>query len=65
MTWIVVVSTKGTSLVEHRALVSPSDTVVSRHASYPEACEALARYRDEQERAALREAGQKELFDAS
>ncbi len=61
MTWLVLRTPSGTA-IEHHALVRQSDEVVSRHPTYPEACEALARFRDRQEREALEAAGQKDLF---
>ena len=63
MTWLLIRNPHGTALVEHHALAGPSDTVVSRHASYPEACAALVKYRERQEREELEAAGQKGLFD--
>lgn len=48
--------------IEHHAMLDPNATVVSRHASYPEAAGALVRYRERREREELRERGQGELF---
>lgn len=63
MVWTVLRTPTGSTAVEHHALVRESDQVVSRHASYPEACAALALYRDRQEREAAEALGQKDLFD--
>ncbi len=62
MTWLLIRTPTGSTAIEHHALVRQSDEVVSRHPTYPEACEALARFRDRMEREALEAAGQKELF---
>jgi hypothetical protein len=62
MTWLLLRTPAGTALVEHHALVSTTDQVISRHASYPEACTALARYRDREAREAAIAAGQRSLF---
>lgn len=48
--------------IEHHAMLPADATVISRHASYPEATAALVRYRDQMEREAMRERGQGELF---
>ena len=52
MTWAVLRTPAGTA-VEHHALVRPTDQVISRHASYPEAAGALVRYRERREREEL------------
>ncbi len=62
MTWLLLRTPAGTALVEHRALVRPTDQVISRHASYPEACAALVKYRERREREELEAQGQGELF---
>jgi hypothetical protein len=61
MTWLLLRTPAGTA-VEHHALVRPTDQVVSRHASYPEACGALVAYRERIEREELEAAGQRDLF---
>ena len=62
MTWLLVKTPAGTALVEHRALVPADHVVVSRHASYPEACGALVKYRERIEREELEAQGQGELW---
>lgn len=61
MTWLLVKTPTGTA-VEHHALVRPTDQVISRHASYPEACGALVKYRERIEREELEAQGQGELW---
>ena len=61
MTWLLIRTPAGTA-VEHHALVSATDQVISRHASYPEACAALVKYRERREREELEAQGQGELF---
>ena len=61
MTWLVYRLADRTG-IEHHAMLDPNATVVSRHASYPEAAGALVRYRERREREAMEEAGQGELF---
>ena len=61
MTWLVYRIADRTG-IEHHALLDATATVVSRHASYPEACAALVKYRERMEREAMEEAGQGELF---
>ncbi len=43
MTWAVLRTPSGSTAVEHHALVRPTDQVISRHASHPEACGARDR----------------------
>lgn len=62
MTWAVIKTVSGSVCLEHHALVSGTDAVLSRHASYPEAAAALVAYRDRQEREELEAAGQRDLF---
>lgn len=62
MTWLLLRTPAGTALVEHHALVQPDHVVISRHASYPEACAALVKYRERIEREELEAQGQGELF---
>jgi len=62
VTWLLVKTPAGTALVEHHALVRPTDQVISRHASYPEACGALVKYRERIEREELEAQGQGELW---
>jgi hypothetical protein len=62
VTWAVLRTPAGSTAVEHHALVRPTDHVVSRHASYPEACAALVAYRERIEREELEAAGQMELL---
>ena len=61
MTWLLVKTPSGTA-VAHRALVPDDHVVVSRHASYPEACGALVKYRERIEREELEAQGQGELW---
>jgi hypothetical protein len=61
MTWLVLRTPTGTALVEHHALVSTTDTVISRHDDYRDAAAALVAYRDREAREAAIEAGQQEL----
>jgi hypothetical protein len=60
--WLLIRNPAGTALIEHHALVRPTDQVISRHASYPEACVALAKYRERQAREDEEAAGQGELW---
>jgi hypothetical protein len=57
VTWLLVNTPSGTA-VEHHALLDSAATVISRHASYPEACGALVKYRERIEREELEAAGQ-------
>lgn len=61
MTWLVYRLADRTG-IEHHAMLDPNATVISRHASYPEACAALVKYRERIEREELEAAGQGELF---
>ena len=61
MTWLLYRIADRTG-IEHHALVDSAATVVSRHASYPEACGALVAYRERIEREELEAQGQGELF---
>lgn len=62
MTWAVLRTPAGSTAVEHHALLDSAATVISRHASYPEACAALVKYRERIEREELEAQGQGELF---
>ena len=50
MTWLVYRIADRTG-IEHHALLDATATVVSRHASYPEAAAALVKYREAMEEA--------------
>jgi hypothetical protein len=58
VTWLLLRNPSGSTAIEHHALVRPTDQVISRHASYPEACAALVKYRERIEREELEAAGQ-------
>lgn len=62
MTWLMVKTPSGSTGIEHHAMLDPNATVISRHASYPEACVALDKYRERIEREELEAAGQMELL---
>lgn len=62
MTWLVIRNTHGTALVEHHALVSTTDTVISRHDDIQDARRALVAYHSRQEREAAEAAGQGSLW---
>ena len=61
MTWLVYRLADRTGIEDH-PMLDPNATVVSRHASYPEAVGALVRYRERREREELEAAGQGELW---
>lgn len=61
MTWLVYRIADRTG-IEHHALLDGHATVISHHASYPEAAAALVKYREREEREALRAAGQLEMW---
>ena len=61
MTWLLLRTPSGTALVEHHALVSTTDQVISRHDDIQDARRALVAYRDREAREAAIAAGQQEL----
>ena len=52
MTWLLIRNPHGTALVEHHALVSATDQVISRHDDYRDAAAAIVAYRDREAREA-------------
>jgi hypothetical protein len=62
LTWLLLRTPAGTALVEHHALVSTTDQVISRHDDYRDAAAALVAYRDREAREAAIAAGQRSLF---